>query len=108
MNRKLLLIAPFFLLSSTAVANEIVDYNKTIIEQQPYTVEVCRDVQQSGDKTGDMLKGAIIGGILGNNIKGEENGGAILMAVCRGRISEGLDFSDNAARAVIVVGIPFP
>ena len=37
----------------------------------------------------------------------EENRGAILMAVCRGRISEGLDFSDKAARAVIVVGIPF-
>ena len=34
--------------------------------------------------------------------------GAILMGVCRGRISEGLDFSDNAARCVIVVGIPYP
>jgi len=31
----------------------------------------------SGDKTGDALKGAIIGGILGNNIKGEKDGGAI-------------------------------
>lgn len=30
------------------------------------------------------------------------------MGVCRGRISEGLDFSDNAARCVIVVGIPNP
>lgn len=30
------------------------------------------------------------------------------MGVCRGRISEGLDFSDNAARMVMVVGIPFP
>ena len=30
------------------------------------------------------------------------------MGVCRGRISEGLDFSDKAARMVIVVGIPFP
>ena len=30
------------------------------------------------------------------------------MAVCRGRISEGLDFSDNAARAVIIIGIPYP
>ena len=30
------------------------------------------------------------------------------MGVCRGRISEGLDFSDNAARCVIVVGIPYP
>jgi regulator of telomere elongation helicase 1 len=28
------------------------------------------------------------------------------MGVCRGRISEGLDFADNAARCVVVVGIP--
>jgi len=34
--------------------------------------------------------------------------GALLMGVCRGRISEGLDFSDNAARCVIMVGIPYP
>jgi Rad3-related DNA helicase len=42
------------------------------------------------------------------NIFEEENGGAILMGVCRGRISEGLDFSDNAARCCIIVGIPYP
>lgn len=30
------------------------------------------------------------------------------MGVCRGRISEGLDFSDKAARCVIIVGIPYP
>lgn len=30
------------------------------------------------------------------------------MGVCRGRISEGLDFSDNAARCVCIVGIPYP
>ena len=34
--------------------------------------------------------------------------GAIMMGVCRGRISEGLDFSDKLARCVMVVGIPFP
>jgi Rad3-related DNA helicase len=34
--------------------------------------------------------------------------GGILMGVCRGRISEGLDFSDNAARCVIMIGIPYP
>lgn len=43
-----------------------------------------------------------------NPKKNEKTNGAILMGVCRGRISEGLDFSDNAARCVMVVGIPYP
>ena len=30
----------------------------------------------NNDTTGDMLKGAIIGGIIGNNLKGEDGGGA--------------------------------
>jgi len=34
--------------------------------------------------------------------------GAIFFAVCRGKVSEGMDFADNNARAVITVGIPFP
>ena len=34
--------------------------------------------------------------------------GALMLAVCRGKVSEGLDFTDNNARAVICVGIPFP
>lgn len=34
--------------------------------------------------------------------------GAIFFAVCRGKVSEGLDFSDAKGRAVIVTGIPYP
>ena len=34
--------------------------------------------------------------------------GAIMFAVCRGKISEGLDFSDDAARCVILIGVPYP
>ncbi|XP_059721778.1 Fanconi anemia group J protein isoform X3 [Haemorhous mexicanus] len=39
--------------------------------------------------------------------KGEKDG-ALLIAVCRGKVSEGLDFCDENARAVVTIGIPFP
>ena len=34
-------------------------------------------------------------------------GGAVFFAVCRGKVSEGLDFSDRAGRGVIITGIPY-
>lgn len=38
----------------------------------------------------------------------DDCGGAILLAVCRGRVSEGMDFADDNARGVVVVGVPYP
>ena len=32
----------------------------------------------------------------------------MLLAVCRGKVSEGIDFADANARAVVIVGIPYP
>uniref|UniRef100_A0A3Q2XFD4 DNA 5'-3' helicase n=1 Tax=Hippocampus comes TaxID=109280 RepID=A0A3Q2XFD4_HIPCM len=44
-----------------------------------------------------------------NAIKSSEKiDGALLLAVCRGKVSEGLDFTDDNARAVVTIGIPFP
>eukprot|EP00042_Codosiga_hollandica_P039650 m.334192 g.334192 ORF g.334192 m.334192 type:complete len:1204 (-) comp55663_c0_seq1:121-3732(-) len=39
---------------------------------------------------------------------GNEITGALLLAISRGKVSEGLDFADDNARAVISVGIPYP
>ncbi|KAF1744386.1 hypothetical protein MXB_597, partial [Myxobolus squamalis] len=40
---------------------------------------------------------------LNNNSKNN-----MFLAVCKGKMSEGMDFSDDSARAVIITGLPFP
>lgn len=63
-----------FLIAFSGVANaeettgQITDHYKEVISQKPYIVEVCKDVATSGDKTGDTVMGAIIGGVIGNNV----------------------------------------
>lgn len=42
------------------------------------------------------------------NIRDPAVKGAVFMAVCRGKVSEGLDFADMNGRAVIITGLPFP
>ncbi|KAF1769617.1 hypothetical protein GCK72_001434 [Caenorhabditis remanei] len=39
---------------------------------------------------------------------GESINGALMFAVFRGKVSEGIDFADDRARVVISVGIPYP
>ena len=65
-------------MSSTAFAHEaqVTDVNKNVINRVPYNVEVCTNVTSGGDKSGDMLKGAIIGGILGNVVTKKDHGAA--------------------------------
>eukprot|EP00698_Gefionella_okellyi_P017870 TRINITY_DN5291_c0_g1_i2.p1 TRINITY_DN5291_c0_g1~~TRINITY_DN5291_c0_g1_i2.p1 ORF type:complete len:797 (+),score=176.93 TRINITY_DN5291_c0_g1_i2:1244-3634(+) len=43
-----------------------------------------------------------------NKIRDPSTHGAVFFAVCRGKVSEGLDFADRNGRAVIVTGLPFP
>ncbi|PAA47632.1 hypothetical protein BOX15_Mlig004721g5, partial [Macrostomum lignano] len=43
-----------------------------------------------------------------NQQQGDGCTGALLLAVCRGKMSEGIDFSDEQCRACVTVGIPFP
>ncbi|RLN97186.1 hypothetical protein BBJ28_00007138 [Nothophytophthora sp. Chile5] len=44
----------------------------------------------------------------GKATENAEKTGAIFLAVYRGKVSEGIDFSNDNARAVLCVGIPFP
>ncbi|XP_050665196.1 regulator of telomere elongation helicase 1 homolog [Leptidea sinapis] len=43
-----------------------------------------------------------------SKIRDPSTRGACFMAVCRGKVSEGLDFADTNGRAVIITGLPFP
>ncbi|PSR96116.1 Regulator of telomere elongation helicase [Actinidia chinensis var. chinensis] len=40
-------------------------------------------------------------------LKDSSTSGAIFFAVCRGKVSEGLDFADHAGRAVVITGMPY-
>ncbi|KRT78296.1 helicase [Oryctes borbonicus] len=41
-------------------------------------------------------------------IEKPNSNGAIFIGVCRGKVSEGLDFADMNGRAVMIVGLPYP
>ena len=76
--KKTLMTIGMVLASTSAMAETVQDFNKTVVNRVPYSVEVCTNQSYGGDKTGDTLKGAIIGGIIGNNVtKNVDNGGAV-------------------------------
>ena len=52
---------------------QVHDHYKTVFIQEPYKVQVCRDKVISGDKTGDTLGGAVIGGLIGKALTGDDN-----------------------------------
>jgi Rad3-related DNA helicase len=68
-------------------------------------IEAVKKVFREPHNAGDYQ--AVIDRFYSEIYEGEKKG-AVMMGVCRGRISEGLDFSDEAARMVVVIGIPFP
>ncbi|XP_061542845.1 regulator of telomere elongation helicase 1 isoform X2 [Phycodurus eques] len=43
-----------------------------------------------------------------NKVSDSQSRGGIFAAVCRGKASEGLDFTDTFGRGVIITGLPFP
>lgn len=71
--KKLLTTALILATASPALADSVNgtvrEHYKTVIEQSPYRVEVCKDVkvpQKSGLDTEGAIIGGIIGGVIGN------------------------------------------
>ncbi|OQR70901.1 regulator of telomere elongation helicase 1-like [Tropilaelaps mercedesae] len=63
--------------------------NKIVLQEEPGSASFATTIQ--------CYRDAVV-----NNPQG-----AMLLAVCRGKSSEGVDFADEFARAVVIVGIPY-
>ncbi|KAK2711312.1 Fanconi anemia group J protein homolog [Artemia franciscana] len=72
----------------TGLIDEIREY-KSIFNEPSSSDQMTRTMQEYYDCVNDDI-------------------GALLIAVFRGKASEGMDFADDRARAVICVGIPYP
>jgi uncharacterized protein YcfJ len=71
MFKKTIITTALFVLATPAFAETVRDHYKTVIEQSPYRVEVCKDVQlRGGASTGEALFGALVGGVIGNQFGG--------------------------------------
>jgi|TARA_B110000908_G_scaffold21486_1_gene24262 uncharacterized protein YcfJ len=71
MFKKTIITTALLVLATPAFAETVNDHYKTVIEQSPYRVEVCKDVRIQGQaSTGDTLFGALIGGAIGNQFGG--------------------------------------
>ena len=76
MKKILLSTIPLSLLTTAALAETTQDHFKTVVVQNPYTVEVCTNGNNKSEIQ-NFLEGAIVGGAIGNNIPGEKGGGAL-------------------------------
>jgi uncharacterized protein YcfJ len=66
---KLIVAGVVTLMSTSAMAETITDHFKSVIEQTPYRVEVCKDVVIQGKTDqGSAIIGGLIGGLIGNQV----------------------------------------
>ncbi|KAL8523702.1 hypothetical protein ACS0TY_013607 [Phlomoides rotata] len=73
-----------------------------------YYSSIRHGTRQVGGRKIRGKKLGLKGGSLKVSTEDTKIEGAAFLAVCRGKVSEGIDFSDDNARVVVIVGIPFP
>ena len=95
--------------SSYSLMEKIVKQWKKTKEWELISGEKQIFVETSGNKKEDSAKKKEdFEQLISDYYSAVKQSGALLLAVYRGKISEGIDFSDDNARAVITVGIPYP
>ncbi|PGH12564.1 hypothetical protein AJ79_04185 [Helicocarpus griseus UAMH5409] len=73
-------------------ALELIEQSKTVFHES----------QDKATNTDELLQS------YSSTINAGSGGGALLLSVMGGKLSEGINFSDKLGRGVIVVGLPFP
>ena len=79
---------------------EIMDHEKAVIKRTPFQVEVCSERKVSGDKTGDAVMGAIIGGLIGNNITKDLPDGGTAGAIIGGLLGHQNSTANDGTKLV--------
>ena len=107
-------LVPFLSLGMIVIANvavaesklariEVTDHFKQVYHKTPHNVEVCYDKTVSGDKTGDALMGAIIGGIIGNNVTKDLPDGGTAGAIIGGMLGHNNSTAKGGTQTVCQV-----
>ena len=107
-------LVPFLSLGMMVIANsavaesklariEVTDHFKQVYHKTPHNVEVCYDKTVSGDKTGDALMGAIIGGIIGNNVTKDLPDGGTAGAIIGGMLGHNNSTAKGGTKTVCQV-----
>ena len=78
----------------------VTDHYKYVVMKHPRQVEVCENKRVSGDKTGDALMGAIIGGIIGNNVTKDLPDGGTAGAIIGGMLGHNNSTSKGGTKTV--------
>jgi len=79
---------------------QVNDHQKTVIKRTPQVVEVCSERNVSGDRTGDAVMGAIIGGIIGNNVTKDLPDGGTAGAIIGGLLGHQNSTANNGTKLV--------
>ena len=81
----------------------VTDHYKYVVMKHPRQVEVCENKRVSGDKTGDALMGAIIGGIIGNNVTKDLPDGGTAGAIIGGMLGHNNSTAKSGTKTVCQV-----